>query len=458
MNRYIYDEVEKMKDKISFSTPGHKGKDIFDFNFKNDVTETLTTDNLLNPQGCILDSQREISKLFGVESSHYIVNGSTGALHIALSLVTKPGDEVLIQRNSHKSVYNALVINDLKPRYIYANYNREYNLITGIEPEEVEKQLRENPNIKVVVVVSPNYFGVCLKIREIAEVVHRYNGYLIVDEAHGTHLNFSKGKDYSAINCNGDIIVHSTHKTTPSLTQTSLLHINTRRISYGKVMNGINLFSTTSPSYLMLQSSEYAVKFMEEQGFERLDINEGYIESIKKNLKGRVKFLKEDLNDSTVAYMDPSKILFRIDGLTGFDIVEKMFLRYNIRLEMGDLYYGLALSTVADEEEDFIALEKALAEIAKERKIGKKVSTVAQIRPEIIYNPRETFYKERKKVDLNQAEGEVSASIVAAYPPGIPIVSFGELITKEIVKEIEEYLKSGIEVVGISNNKLEVVV
>ncbi|SHH31100.1 lysine decarboxylase [Anaerosphaera aminiphila DSM 21120] len=459
MKRYIFDEVEKMKDKLVFSTPGHKSKDYFDFNYKNDVTETINTDNLLNPDGCILKSQEAVASVFGVKSSHYIVNGSTSALQIAMGLVTKPGDKVLMQRNCHKSIYNGLIINSLTPEYVSAVYNREYNLITGIDPGEIEKKLKENPNIKTVILVSPNYFGVCLRLREIADIVHRYGGYLIVDEAHGTHLQFSKAREYSAVNCGADIVVHSTHKTIPSLTQSSLLHINTDRIDSKRVIKTINLLSTTSPSYLILQSSEFGIEYMNRCGLDRLSLNEKYIEDMKEELKGKVNFLKSDLKDETIAHIDPSKILFRIDGYSGFDIVEKLFLSYNIRLEMGDLYYALALSTVADEKEDFLKLQEALEDLSRDKFCSSmNFKSVKEIKPTIKLEPREAFYRDSKEVELEQSVGKIAACIVAAYPPGIPIVSFGELITEQVVREIKDYINSGIEVIGVSNNRLEVVV
>ncbi len=456
MERYIYKAVEKIKGQKVFSMPGHKNKEIFDFNMTSDVTEVIGTDNLLDPEGCILNSEKEVAKIFGVKDSFYMVNGSTGALQVAIATATNPGDEILIQRNCHKSVYNALVHNDLIPHYINAKYNKKYNLITGIELDELEEKLKNN-NIKAVVLTSPNYFGLCLNLEEISKIVHKYNAFLIVDEAHGTHINFTDNREYSAVNY-ADFIVHSTHKTIPSLTQSSILHLNTEKFSRNDVLKRINLYLSTSPSYLLTQSSEFGIDFMEKFGYEKLKENEKNILKLKNDLKGKVEFFNGDIEDDTFVYYDRTKILFRIPSLNGFEIVESLFLRYNIRLEMGDLDYALALSSICDEREDFEYLKGALeglSQISSEK--SKEFNFVKEINPEIVYSPREAFFMNSKNVLLEEAEGLVSSSIIAAYPPGVPIVSFGERITKDIINDINKYIKIGIEVVGINNGRVEVI-
>ncbi|MBP2024888.1 aminotransferase class I/II-fold pyridoxal phosphate-dependent enzyme [Peptoniphilus stercorisuis] len=457
MKRYIYKSVENMKDKTVFSMPGHKSKDVFDFDYKFDITEVMGVDNLLDPQACILDSEKEVAKIFGVKESFYMVNGSTGALHIAIATATKPGDEILIQRNSHKSIYNALVINDLKPHYINANYNEKFNLFTGINTDELDKKLSENKNIKVVVLTSPNYFGICLNLKEISKVIKKHNGILIVDEAHGSHINFTDKREYSAVNY-ADFIVHSTHKTMPSLTQSAILHLNSDKFTREDVLKRINLLLTTSPSYLLTQSSEFGVDYMQKYGSDILKRNEEYIFDLKESLKNKIDFFNGDDNDDSFSYYDPTKILFRIPSLSGFEIVKSLFLRYNIRLEMGDLYYGLALSTICDEKSDFEKLKEALEDISKiSSKEEIKINRINIIEPEIVYSPRDAFYMNSESVDLNMSQGRVSSSIIAAYPPGVPIVSFGERITKDIINEINIYLKSGIEVIGIDRGRVEVI-
>lgn len=455
MKRYIFEAVEKMKYKTVFSMPGHKSKDIFDFDYKSDITEVIGTDNLLNPEGCILESEREVARVYGVKDSFYMVNGSTGALHVAIAVATEPGDEILIARNCHKSVYNAMVLNDLIPKYIHLNYNKKFNLITGISIEELEEKLKNN-NIKAVVLTSPNFFGICLNLKEIAEVVHRYGATLIVDEAHGSHIYFSEKSEYSAVNY-ADLIVHSTHKTLPSFTQSAILHLNTDKFTRDDVLKQINLYLTTSPSYLLTQSSEFGVYYMHKFGRDILKRNEKFITALKEDLQGKVIFFDGDSEDKSFSYYDPTKILFRIPSLTGFDIVKSLFLRYNIRLEMGDLDYALALSSVCDDEEDFNKLKNALMELSKGADFTENnFNYINEIEPEIVYSPREAFLKKSVNVKLEDSIGKISTAIVAAYPPGVPIVSFGERITEGIVEDIEKYIKCGIDVIGIHEGRIEI--
>ncbi|WP_138159385.1 aminotransferase class I/II-fold pyridoxal phosphate-dependent enzyme [Peptoniphilus catoniae] len=452
MNRYIFNAVKKVKDQVSFSMPGNKSNTSFDFDFKYDVTETIGTDNLLNPMDAILKSQEEIARVYGVKSSYYIPNGSTGALHVALSILTKPGDEIILQRNSHVSVYNSMILNSLKPHYIYPNYNKESNLLTGINIDELEKLLKNN-RIKAVVLSSPNYFGICLRLKEISELVHKYKAYLIVDEAHGAHLKFSPYEAYSAVNF-ADIIVHSTHKTLPSLTQTALMHINCD-IDQRQVLRSMKMFLSTSPSYILMLSSEYGVDFMDKNGRDILSKQVALIEKMEASLP-EVNFFKKDDKDLTIGEVDKTKILFSLKGMKGYNIVKNMFLSYNIRLEMGDLNYALALSSVCNKESDFLKLRDALKDLSLREDDYVPMTEVEMSRPKIILNPREAFYRQRESIDIKEAEGRVCANFVSAYPPGVPLITPGEEITGQIISRLYDYHKAGIEIIGVDKGYVEV--
>lgn len=217
------------KNKTRFHMPGHKGKKAL-INWANlipqiDVTEIEGTDNLHSPSSIILESLKLASKTFKTKRTYYSVNGTTAGIYAAIMSSTKPGDKILIQRNCHKSVYNAIILGKLNPIYIYPNYNNEYNIVTDINPDDIEKALLEHSDIKAVVITNPSYYGVCSDVESIAKTVHKYNKILIVDEAHGSHLIFSDKLPKSAIECGADIVLQSTHKTLPAFTQLSLIHI-----------------------------------------------------------------------------------------------------------------------------------------------------------------------------------------------------------------------------------------
>lgn len=205
METPIFDELKKLKDKnpISFHTPGHKGKNTL-ANWKEyipqiDITELPGMDNLHDPRGIIKESQSLAAKTFGAKDTLYSINGTTGGIYIALGTITSPGDKILIQRNSHKSIYNGAILNRLDIEYVYPNYNEKYGIFTGIEPGTIEKKLKEDLKIKAVVLTYPNYYGICPNIKRIAEIVHKYDKILLIDEAHGSHFAFSEKLPISAL-------------------------------------------------------------------------------------------------------------------------------------------------------------------------------------------------------------------------------------------------------------------
>lgn len=450
MRKYIEESVDKYKDDYAFGMPAHKGKKYFDLDIKRDLTEFLDTDNLLNPQGAIKKSQEEVSEIFSSKYSFYIPNGSSGAINIAISTLAKRKDNILVQRNTHKSVMNSIIINDLNPIYINTKYDEENALFLGIELENLKNILEEN-SIQLAIFVSPNYYGGILKLKEIVRLCHSHNVYVIIDEAHGSHLYFSHMKEFCANFSGADIVINSTHKTIPSLTQTALLHVNNDRVDVDKLKKVINIYTTTSPSYLFLISQEEGIDYMVKEGYKKLEILRKELDKISKDMG----IMSYNINDSTIASYDTMKFLFRLPILSGIEIVKKFHLEYNIRLEMGDLYYALAIFSPLTE---ICELRKFIDVILSLRNGEyKKIAKLKFPTSKRIISPRKAFDSPSIYVDLKDSCGMISANNVAFYPPGIPIISYGERITKEIIDIILNNLNQGIEVVGINQGKIEVV-
>lgn len=449
MKSYLLDEVTKIENKISFGMPGHKGKQFFDLDTKKDVTEILDTDNLLNPRGAILKLENQIRDIYGSKESFLIINGSTGALHTAISIATNKGDNVLVQRQCHKSVYNALILNELNPVYLETVYDKNQALFFGITEEELREKIKGN-NIKACVLTSPNFYGGILKLKELIKILHDNNITVIVDEAHGAHLYFMDLKKYSAIEAGADLVINSTHKTIPSFTQTALLHLNSDKFTRREVMDHINLYHTTSPSYLLMLSIEAGIKYMEEIGRDEI-LNR--IEDLNK--------LKEEINYSinfeheTIAANDPLKFLFRVRGLKGEELLKKFLYDKDIRLEMADLYYALAIISPMNTSEEIKALKNAIKEL--DSGSYEEIRPIEFALPEKVMTPREAFEGEMEIIDFRDAEGRISKNIVAAYPPGVPIISFGEVFSKDVIENIIELKEAGIEVVGMENDTVEVI-
>lgn len=468
MKTPVFDALKGLMEEnsVSFHMPGHKGKNTLIEWGKYipyiDTTEVEGVDNLLEPRGIIKESQELAAEVYGAKSTIYGVNGSTGSIYIALSTITKPGDKVLIQRNCHKAVYNALILNRLNPVYMYPNYNEEHNVLTGLHPEEIEAILKEHEDIKAVVMTYPNYYGVCSDIEKIVEVVHKYNKVLMVDEAHGPHMSFSDKMPISALKAGADIVIHSTHKTLPSFTQTSMIHVGTDRVDLNKLRDRFALYTTTSPSYLFTLSNEIAAAYMDGEGKDRLDWSINKVNEVIERLQkiDRVFVFTGDQLDPTIHDKDNTKILFKIDGIRGSRVKKILRQEHNIRLEMSDYYYGLILTSLMNDEEDYEKLIIAIEEIAKTAPYEEINSTnINMPTPRVEMNISSAYYSKKELIDLEQAIGRISAASIIPYPPGIPLIVPGEMITRELYDHIIMTLENGLEIVGLMGyNKDKIVV
>lgn len=457
----------RKEERISFHMPGHKGKNTLinwgDYIPYTDTTELPGLDNLHNAVGIIDESEKLAAKAFGAKHTLYSINGTTGSMYIALATVTNPGDKILVQRQSHKSIYNGAILNRLNIDYIYTNYNEKHHLYTGLDPKDIELKLKEDPSIKVVVITNPNYFGICSDIEKIAEIVHKYNRILLVDEAHGSHFAFSNKLPISAMKAGADICVQSIHKTLPSFTQTSVIHVGSNRVDIDKLKSMSSLYQTTSPSYIFMLSLEIARAYMEGKGRQKLDENIDIIDEMINDLNNTdgVYVFTEDEDDRTIKNKDITKILFSIDGIKGTSLKKALREDYGIYVEMADYYYALALSSVMNDKEDFNILKKAIKEMAlKKPKEDIKPFNFNLPKPEVHQPIYEAYYSPKEVVGLEESIWRVCSSLIIPYPPGIPLICPGEIITKDLVEYIEFASHVGIEILGLmgyNKEKIEVV-
>lgn len=452
------------KDIIYFQLPGHNKKTNtgLDFNLipSFDTTETYGTDNLHEPEDIILESMTEVSRVYRSKSCIYLVNGSTCGLHIAMMSVTKPGDTVLIQRNSHVSAYNGSIIGRLNVQYIMPEYDAKRQLVGGIDVSKFEETIENNPKIKACVLLHPSFYGVCSNLKEIIEIAHNNEVIVIIDEAHGPHLSFSDKLPDSAIDLGADLVIHSAHKTLPSLTQTAVLHICTDRVNPDRVRTVSRLLQTTSPSYVFMTSIEKAVAFMDSlEGRRALDellynINR-FVDRLSRI--DRIKLLGEK-SDGLFFERDITKIHFEIEGIKGTDLIDMLHRDYNINMEYADLRYVIGVCSVMNTEEDFNHLANALDDIASSFKydVTEKLD-VKLIEPKQIIPIYEAFNSETKTVKLRESIGSVSASYIIPYPPGIPQLAPGELITEKHIELAEMYTDKGISIVGMNKDKIDII-
>lgn len=458
MKRPVFEALSKLKDEnsVSFHMPGHKGKNTL-FNWGDyipaiDTTETYGMDNLLEPRGVILESEEEAAKVFGAMNTFYAVNGSTGSIYIAIATITKPGDTVIVQRNCHKSVYNALILNRLNPVYVYPKYNDDYHVLTGVDPDEIEDLILDNPEVKAVIVTHTNYYGIASDLERIAEICHNYGKILMVDEAHGPHMKFDDRLPKSALECGADIVIHSTHKTLTGFTQTSMIHVGSERIDINKLKDRFQLYTTTSPSYLFTLSNETACAYMDGEGRENLHHNVTkcleFIEELKKI--DRVEVFEGDEFDKTIKSKDNTKILFKLEGVKGSRLRKELYERHNIRLEMSDYYYALIFATLMNEDEDYDKLLEAIKDLSKNLSYEEvKHIKVNMPDPKIIIRPADAYYSSKKIISLKDSLGEIVTSPIIPYPPGVPLLVPGEEITEEILDHIQFLKESDLNIVGL---------
>ena len=462
-----------------------------------DITEIDGFDNMHNADGIIKKAFEKTAELYGADESLFLVNGSTAGNMSAICGVTNRQDTIIVARNCHVSVYNAIILNELETIYVYPQYDAEYGYYKGISLEEIKSTVEKNSDkdIKAVVITSPTYEGNVSDIKNIADYLHGHNIPLIVDEAHGAHFKFSDEFPETAVEQGADIVINSVHKTLPSLTQTAVMHINYGIVNVDKIKRYWNIYQSTSPSYILMGSIDRCMGIIEHHGdylFEK------YIDRLKKLRKNLSSLKNIKLIDSD----DISKIVIGCDSAKKlYDILLKV---YGIQLEMSSLKYAIAMTSLFDSDEYYDRLYNALHEIDcnyyelmagyhsvnnessrvqqdvnneslrgqqgvndepssgqqgvnDETSDTKKNINIARFNNECamsiaqaIKNGDDNGY-DNIMLDDSSLYGRISAKMVYVYPPGIPILCPGEIISENVVDIIKNAIEAGLEVVGIES-------
>ena len=460
----IYDMLKNYIDKkpTIFHMPGHKmGHSVSEYYtdmIKWDVTEIPCTDDLHNPSGAILEAQWKATTAFGTSQTFFLVNGSTCGIHAVLMAVCKNKDKIIVGRDCHKSVLNILMYLEANIVFVNPEYNSEFGIYCGYNVKNIREALDKNPDSVGVILTSPNYYGICSDIETIAKEVHGHNKVLIVDEAHGAHLKFCERLPKSAVQQGADAVVQSAHKTLPALTQTGYLHINSNRIDVAKVKNILDVIQTSSPSFIFMASLDIARHIMETEGRQRLNEVCDFIDDFCENMSCidglRIlgnQYIKEGMCDKTRLVINFSKL-----DIVGYDVERVLMERYNIQVEMSDLYNIVCIATVCDTKENFERLEYALKDIISNSEIARQ--HVAKLKQGMLCNETSARLVDIKhyksvKVGLYEAVGQISYNMIVPYPPGIPVIIAGECIKEEHIDYINKILDLGAVVNGIDENK-----
>lgn len=445
----LYERLEALEksDIYPFHMPGHKRnrKDHpLGEMFGIDITEIPGFDNLHHATGILKTMQDEAAQIYGTRQTFFLVNGSTCGIQAAVTASVRQGKKLLMARNCHKAVYHTCLLRGIETEYVYPASTDIPQIFGDIRAGDVERALSMHSDIDAVIITSPNYDGIVSDVFGIAEVVHAYGALLIVDEAHGAHLKFSPLFPKSALECGADIVIHSLHKTLPSLTQTALLHINSVRAQQLQIQKYLSMYQTSSPSYLFLSTMQQCIR----------QTNAGK-EALFQTLSNRLddfqracqacrhfRILSADWAAENGIYdFDKSKILILPlkSCLSGGQLYEILRKRYHLQMEMDSVCYVMGIATICDTQEGFRRLAGAIREIDVEMERSRdrhldvpEMAAFPVRRPGRVYTMQEAFGMPKEKRTFLEAAGRVSGEFVYLYPPGIPMIVPGERITEEL--------------------------
>ena len=460
-------EIYSQEDYYPFHMPGHKrNPDTVntDLPFDRDITEIDGFDNLHHPEGILKKAQETAASVYDTKECYYSVNGSTAALLAAVSATVPRNGQILVARNCHKAVYHALYLRNLIPTYVYPQMDPKWWINGGISSDKVERALAENPEIKAVLLTSPTYDGVVSDIEKIAEIVHRYEIPLIVDEAHGAHFHFSNYFPTSAAELGADLVIQSFHKTLPSMTQTAVLHNCSDRVDSRLIRRFMGIYQSSSPSYILMASMDACMEKMSSDGNEMFREFTKILEKARRRLSEckYIRLVSPEIGTAGVFDYDRSKLLFstRYASMTGSELAQILLEKYHIQVEMETEHYVLALAAVGDSGEGFERLCQAIEEIDQEEAQKKKEKREAE-EPKAgrtaytslsqFMSITEAMESESEIRKLEESVGRISAEFGYLYPPGIPLIVPGEQITGQFIRNMRIYMEEGLYLQGLED-------
>jgi len=462
----IYEAIKQLIDDktIPFDVPGHKrgrGNPLLQeflgaSALQYDVNSSKTLDNATHPTGVIRKAEQLMSDLFGADEAFLMVGGTTSAVQAMIMAACCEGEKIIMPRNVHKSAVNALILSGATPVYINPRINRKFGISLGISVEDVKATIEENPDAKAILVINPTYYGITSNIEEIAKIAHDYEMLVLIDEAHGTHLYF--GEDDTTpkggLQLGADLCALSLHKTGGSLTQSSVLLVNADRISPNYVRSIINITQTTSSSYLLLSSLDLARKQLALNGKAMIkkarDLSNYAREEIRK-IGGYIVFDESMIDGDAIYHYDITKLSINVSqiGLSGFEISEILREKYKILIEYGDASNFMCIFSLGDVKEDVDQLIEALRDI-KEKFASDRIelAKLEFVTPQVSITPRQAFYARKMPVKFTESVGLVSGEFIMSYPPGIPVIAPGEIISEEAIEYIQYAKAKGSVITG----------
>ena len=453
--------------------PGHKGRRfyekyapeaaaLFDRSPDYDITEIPGADNLFQPETVIRRVMDRYRSLYESRETYLLVNGSSAGLMAAILTAVPQGGKLIMARNCHKSVFNGARLGGITPVYAWPEIIEEYGICGEVTAEEVERAVSEAPEASAVLVTSPNYYGICSDIEAIARVAHRHGMVLIVDQAHGAHLQFMD-KRLAAERAGADIVIDSTHKTLASFTQTAIANICSDRVDLDVFQDRLQMLESTSPSYLLMASLDLNAQILESHGAELM-------ERWRENLMYFYRRYKEipGLSLMTHPALDPTKLNLDMSalGLTGAGLEDELIKR-GIYTELTTGNIAMAMTGIGNDRSDYDRLLAALAKISEgaaasgissytsNESLNHDMTGICGLscikrqadspKPETVSVPDKT-----EPVHYTEAAGRISAGLIIPYPPGIPLVCPGEVMEESVLRYAFELRRRGEKVIGMT--------
>ncbi|TPG69144.1 aminotransferase class I/II-fold pyridoxal phosphate-dependent enzyme [Brevibacillus laterosporus] len=462
------------RNPIQFHIPGHKKGTGMNPTFREFIGENALSIDLINiaplddlhhPKAIIKEAQDLAAEAFGADHTFFSIQGTSGAIMAMIMATCNPGDKIILPRNVHKSVTAAIIFAGAIPVFIHPIMDEQLGIAHGITPKAVRKAMSAHPDAAALLVINPTYFGIAGDLQQIVEISHEYNVPVLVDEAHGAHIHFHEDMPLSAMRAGADMAATSVHKLGGSLTQSSILNVREGLVDVDRVKTILSMLTTTSTSYILLASLDMARQHLALHGKQMIENSIRMANAARDEINKipRLRCIGKEILGMPAEYaMDPTKLLIHVRnlGITGWEVENWLREKYNIEVEMSDLYNILCFVTAGDTEETIGTLVSALQHLAVEFAHAEPSDLIEISLPEIpviSLSPRDAFYSETEIVPLELAEGRIITEFIMVYPPGIPILFPGEVVTSDNIHYIKENLRVGLPVQGPEDETIQTI-
>ncbi|MGM1049556.1 MAG: aminotransferase class I/II-fold pyridoxal phosphate-dependent enzyme [Bacillota bacterium] len=455
-----------MSDPLPFHIPGHKKGKGMDPQFRSymgdnalaiDLINIVPLDDLHQPSGVILEAERLAAEAFGADYTLFSVQGTTGAIMTMIMSVCAPGDKIIVPRNAHKSILSAIIFAGAIPVWVTPERDHKLGIEHGVLKESIQQAIEQNPGVKAVLLINPTYYGTSVDLTEMVEFVHGYGIPVLVDEAHGTLIHFHENLPVSAMQAGADMAATSVHKLGGSLTQSSILNVKGKLVNIERIRTLMSMLTTTSTSYILLASLDTARRHLAVNGRLLAENAINLANQARSHINvfpGLYCYGEEILDLKGVYNYDPTKLCVHVGqlGITGYEAELWLREQYNIEVELSDLSNILCLITLGDTEHEVKQLILALKHMddtfrKKESAVALTPATIPDASP-FLMSPRDAFYADTETVLFEQSSGRIIAESIYVYPPGIPILMPGQIISQDVVDYIIRHVEAGLPIKG----------